>query len=66
MSKKNKKKQAKSRSQKVVKKALTPIYQRQMPLNAKLITALIIGLIGLFLYAPSHNYDFVYDYTCTS
>ena len=61
MSKRNTKKKAKSRPQKVVKKALTPLYQRQMPLTAKIITALVIGLIGLFLYAPSHDYDFVYD-----
>lgn len=61
MSKRNKKNQAKSRPQKVAKKALAPIYQRQMPLTAKVIVALVIGLIGLFLYAPSHDYEFVYD-----
>ncbi|MGK0363127.1 MAG: hypothetical protein ACI85O_000169 [Saprospiraceae bacterium] len=61
MSKRNTKKQAKPRPKQVAKKALAPIYQRQMPLTAKLITALVIGLIGLFLYAPSHNYEFVYD-----
>ena len=62
MSKRNIKKQAKSRSKKLAKKTLPPIYQRQMPLTAKIITALVIGVFlhisTVILFESSEGHKF--------
>ena len=51
----------KQKKRPTAKKTLLPEYSRQLTLPAKVIIALAIALVGIFLYAPSHDYEFVYD-----
>ncbi len=43
------------------KKTVAEIYKRQLSVPTKIIIALAIALVGVLLYAPSHDYKFVYD-----
>lgn len=60
-SKKKEKKQAQVQIVPVKKKRVIPHIQEAIPSRWKLIIAGALALIAIAVYAPSFNYDFVYD-----